>query len=170
MGPDGSIYYTSATGKVYGHDRTGAIIDGWPYRLPYPVAPELRSDGALVFVGESDVVVLDRSGRMVKGWPYETRATFLAPGCDTPGFPEMISLLATDGTLYLAQWDGARSSVVALDKSGRKVDGWPYRVPAGWRVTWLQSDSEGTRDRGADGRRGAAAATIRRSGSRPRAT
>jgi hypothetical protein len=141
---DGSIYYTSATGKVYGHDRTGAIIDGWPYRLPFPVAPELRSDGALVFVGESDVVVLDRRGRMVPGWPYETRATLLAPGCDTPGFPEPMSLLAPDGTLHLAPWDGARSSVVALDPSGRTVAGWPYGVPDGWRVTGLDLGSRGT--------------------------
>ena len=34
---DGSLFYTSATGKVWGHDRSGNIIDGWPYRLPYRV-------------------------------------------------------------------------------------------------------------------------------------
>jgi len=140
---DGSIYYTSATGKVYGHDRTGAIIDGWPYRLPYPVAPELRSDGALVFVGDSDVIVLDRRGRMVRGWPFETRSTFLEPGCDTGGFSSRASVLTPDGTLYLAPWDGARSSVVALDPSGATVAGWPYRVPAGWRVVWLSPGSGG---------------------------
>ena len=47
---DGSIFYTSETGKVWGHDRSGNIIDGWPYRLPYGVPPELRPDGRLLFI------------------------------------------------------------------------------------------------------------------------
>jgi hypothetical protein len=78
---DGSLFYTSETGKVWGHDRSGNIIDGWPYPLspwypPYP--PELRPDGRLLFIlGEyvlgdgttpdSQVIVLTTAGRMASG-------------------------------------------------------------------------------------------------------
>ena len=62
---DGSIFYVSATGKVWGHDRRGNIIDGWPYRLsPWypPVPPELRPDGRLQFI-LGEYVLGDGTGR-----------------------------------------------------------------------------------------------------------
>ena len=143
---DGSLFYTSATGKVWGHDRTGAVIDGWPYQLPHPIAPWFRSDRNLLFIGMSEVAVLDRDGNLVPGWPYRTSASFSAPSCDTPGFPSALSALAADGRLYLAEWDGRRTSIVALEPDGRAPAGWPYDVKEGWRVASLDVAGDGTVD------------------------
>jgi hypothetical protein len=141
---DGSIYYVSATGKVWGHDRTGKIMKGWPFLLPYPIAPALRPDGALLFIGDSEVIVVDRRGRRVTGWPYRTRATLTGPDCDTPGSPYPLAALSPSGRLYLAEWDGSRASITALEDDGRTPDGWPYRVPVGWRVAAVEATDEGT--------------------------
>ena len=151
---DGSIFYTSQTGKVWGHDRSGNILDGWPYRLPYKVPPELRPDGRLMFIlggwtaddgtgSDSEVIVLTRAGRMASGWPYRTRTSLDGVRCCTDCgsyFPHAVS---ADGTLYLAPWTDARAEVVALDRRGRVVTGWPYRLPAGSRVVALEMGSAG---------------------------
>lgn len=141
---DGSIYYVSATGKVWGHDRTGKITKGWPFLLPYPIAPALRPDGAMLFIGNSEVIVVDRRGRRVTGWPYRTQATLTGPDCDTPSFAYPLAALAPSGRLYLAEWDGSRASITALEDDGRTPDGWPYRVPRGWRVVGVAATDEGT--------------------------
>jgi len=141
----GNLFYVSATGKVWGHDRRGEIIDGWPYQLAYPVAPAFRPDGALIFLEESRIVVLDGHGRSIGHWPYRVRGTLMAQGCDTPGFPEPLDAMSPDGTLYIASWDDeARSSVVALHPDGSIEDGWPYLVPDGWRVMDLAREADGT--------------------------
>ena len=151
---DGSIFYTSATGKVWGHDRSGNIIDGWPYRLPYRVPPELRPDGRLMFIvgggtradgtaSDSEVIVLTTAGRMASGWPYRTSSSIDGPMCCIdcgPYFPHAVS---ADGTLYIAPWDEDGAQVVALDRRGRVVTGWPYRLPAGSRVVELEMASAG---------------------------
>ena len=151
---DGSIFYTSKTGKVWGHDRRGNIIDGWPYRLPYKVAPELRPDGRLMLIlggwaaddgtaSDSEVIVLTTAGRMASGWPYRTSAALDGPRCCTDCgsyFPHAVS---ADGTLYLAPWTEDRAEVVALDRRGRAVTGWPYRLPAGSRVAQVEMGSAG---------------------------
>jgi hypothetical protein len=142
---DGSMFYVSATGKVWGHDRRGEIIDGWPYQLAYPVAPAFRPDGALIFLEHSRIVVVDGHGRSVGHWPYRIHGTLMAQSCDTPSFPEPLDAVAPDGTLYIASSDDdARSSVVALRPDGSTVDGWPYIVPDGWRVTDLAREADGT--------------------------
>jgi hypothetical protein len=51
--------------------------------------------------------------------------------------------VSADGTLYLAPWTDARAEVVALDRRGRVVTGWPYRLPAGSRVVALEMGSAG---------------------------
>lgn len=142
--PDGTLYYVSASGKVWGHDRAGKVIDGWPYQLPEPVAPDIRADGSLIFVSERRVMVLDRHGRVVPGWPYETTGSFLNPGCDTPSWPTPMAATRRDGSLALASWDDTRSTVVVLAPDGRTVAGWPYRVPVGWRVTGLEIGADDT--------------------------
>ena len=150
---DGSLFYVSATGKVWGHDRTGKIIAGWPYRLSQRVTPELRPDGRLQFIlggyergdgttTDSQVIVLT-TGR-ASGWPYRTSA-FLegvqcCVDCSSSYYPYATS---ADGTLYLAPWTKDRTEVVALDGRGRVVPGWPYRLPAGSRVLSLDAGSDG---------------------------
>jgi len=142
---DGSIYYVSAGGKVWGHDRTGEIIHGWPYALPMPIAPSLRDDGLLIFLADSGVFVLDRQGRDAPGWPYRTGGTLMAPGCDTPGWPHPMSAVGSHGVMYLAVWDGtSAANILALDPQGRSVDGWPYHVPVGWRVEGLDRAADGS--------------------------
>ena len=133
------LFYVSATGKVWGHDRTGKVLKGWPYDLQAAIAPELRSDGTLMFIDDSEVVVLDQRGRPVPGWPYEAHGTFGGPGCDTPGSPYQPKAVTADGRLYLSEWDGRRASIIALDGAGRSANGFPYRVADGWRVTSLES-------------------------------
>jgi len=151
---DGSLFYTSETGKVWGHDRSGNIIDGWPYQLLYRVPPELRPDGLLMFIvggstgehgtaSDSEVIVLTTAGRMASGWPYRTSASLDGVQCciDCGFYYPRAS--AADGTLYIAPWDEDRAQIVALDRRGRVVTGWPYRLPAGSRVVELEMGSAG---------------------------
>lgn len=142
---DGGIVYTSATGKVWAHDRRGKIIDGWPYRLPYQIAPQLRRDGRLLFVAFSEVHVVDDRGRAVKGWPWRTPGSLEAPGCDldSEGYP--VYALDADDTLFVAPWKGSRTDVLALAPDGSPQPSWrPYRVPAGWRATNVDPAVDGT--------------------------
>lgn len=151
---DGSIFYTSQTGNVWGHDRRGSIIDGWPYRLPHRVAPELRPDGRLMFIlgdyllaegtaPDSEVIVLTSAGRMASGWPYRTSASLDEPMCCADCCSYFPHAVAADGTLYLAPWTEDRAEVVALDLRGQVVTGWPHRLPAGSRVVELEMGSAG---------------------------
>ena len=151
---DGSLFYTSATGKVWGHDRSGTIIDGWPYRLPYNVRPELRPDGLLMFIlggwtaddgtgSDSEVIVLTTAGRMASGWPYRTNVSLDGPQCCADCYSYFPHAVSADGTLYLAPWDEDGARVVALDRRGRVVTGWPYRLLPGWRVVALEMGSAG---------------------------
>ena len=141
---DGGISYVSATGKVWTHDRTGSIVSGWPFQLPFPIPPRLGDDGTLLFIGDDRVIALDRRGKPLDGWPYRTSGTLSPPGCDTGGSSEPLFLQSADDTLYLAPFDGTRSSIVALNRNGRAVEGWPYKVPAGWRVYSLAQAPDGT--------------------------
>jgi hypothetical protein len=151
---DGSLFYTSMTGKVWGHDRGGNILDGWPYRLPYNVPPELRPDGRLMFIlggwtaddgsgSESQVIVLTTAGRMASGWPYRTSSSIDGVRCCIDCGSYYPHASAADGTLYLAPWTDDQAQIVALDGRGRVVTGWPYRLPAGSRVVELEMGSAG---------------------------
>ncbi len=146
---DGSIFYTSETGKVWGHDLRGRIIDGWPHPLAYRAAPELRPDGRLMFIlggfehgdgstSDADVIVLTTAGRMGRGWPYRSSASLAGVQCDTDSYPYYPHALSADGTLYLAPWTEDQTEVVALDGRGGVVNGWPYRMAAGSRVVDLE--------------------------------
>ena len=154
---DGSLFYVSATGKVWGHDRSGNIIDGWPYPLSQwypPEPPELRPDGRLLFIrGEyvradgttpdSEVIVLTTAGMVASGWPYRTNASLAGPRCCTDCYSYFPRVSAADGTLYIAPWTQDGAQIVALDRRGRVVAGWPYRLPAGSRVAQLEMGSAG---------------------------
>jgi len=152
---DGSLFYTSETGKVWGHDRSGQIIDGWPYQLPERVVEgELRPDGRLMFIlgewtahdatgSDSEIVVLTTAGKVASGWPYRTSTSLAGPRCCIDcrsSFPHAVS---ADGTLYIAPWDEGEAQIVALDRRGQVVTGWPFRLPAGSRVVELEMGSAG---------------------------
>jgi hypothetical protein len=151
---DGSIFYTSQTGKVWGHDRSGNVLDGWPYRLPYNVPPELRPDGRLMFIlGEyvlgngttpdSQVIVLTTAGKLAPGWPYRTSASLAGVQCCIDCYSYFPHAVSADGTLYIAPWTEDRAEILALDRRGQVVTGWPYRLPAGSRVARLETGSAG---------------------------
>jgi hypothetical protein len=131
------LFYVSATGTVWGHDRTGKVLKGWPYDLQAPIAPELRPDGTLMFMDDSEVTVLDQRGRPVPGWPFQADGTFAGPVCE--GFSYQPTATTADGRLYVSDWNGRRASIIALDGAGRSAIGFPHRVADGWRVTSLES-------------------------------
>jgi hypothetical protein len=154
MTKDGSIFYTSETGRVWGHDRTGGILDGWPHRLTYRVPPELRPDGRLMFIlgafeygdgntSEPEVIVLTTGGKMASGWPYQTSASLKGVQCCTDCYPYFPHAVSADGTLYLAPWTEDGTQIGALDGRGQVVTGWPYRLPPGSRVVELEMGSAG---------------------------
>jgi len=111
------------------------------------VPPELRQDGHLQFVIDGDrrssVIVLTTRGRMASGWPFRMQGTLSAPLCDTGGPRDVPRATAADGTLYFAPRTADGSSVVAIDPRGRELEGWPYRLPAGWAVTGMALDADG---------------------------
>jgi hypothetical protein len=151
---DESLFYVSETGKVWGHDRGGNIIPGWPYRLTYREPPELRPDGRLMFIlgayerGDgtttgSEVIVLTTRGRTAPGWPYRPAASLDGWQDCVDCYASFPHVTAADGTLYIAPWTSDRAEVVALDARGRFVSGWPDRLPTGSRVADLRTGSDG---------------------------
>jgi outer membrane protein assembly factor BamB len=150
IGEGGTLYYTSATGKVYAHDRAGRVRSGWPYRLPAPIAPELSPDGRLVFLFDDwdgddptwSVIALNSRGRDAGGWPVQRRGLLTAPTCDAPSMGWIPHAFAPDGTLYVAPDTGSGARITALDPRGRTAAGWPYRLPAGSWVVGLRLDAD----------------------------
>ncbi len=151
---DGSIYYTSATGKVWGHDRSGTVIDGWPYVLPDKVAPALAPDGRLLFfvlgpqsawwrVRPASIIALTQAGRPVSGWPYETSSSGYAGECATPSVDYVPYAFGADGTLFvpIQPADASdRGSVIALDRHAALVAGWPFRLAANTFVRSIRAE------------------------------
>ncbi len=139
LGDDGTLYYVSATHKVYAHDRTGEIKNGWPVPVPGAAdacgsrSPYVAPDGTIHVVGE-EVSALTPDGRALAGWPYGPVATADAPCFDSEcyGGPTATAI-APDGTVYVVVYQtestGVRAEVVALDRQARLKPGWPYRVP-----------------------------------------
>jgi outer membrane protein assembly factor BamB len=139
FGDDGTLYYVSATHRLYAHDRTGDVKSGWPVAAPGagdgcgPVGPDVAADGTIYVVGD-EVSALSRDGRALPGWPFRPTASADAPCFDSECFGgPPATAVAPDGTVYVVihQTDpsGVRAEVVALDRQGRLKPGWPYRVP-----------------------------------------
>ena len=139
LGGDGTLYYVSATYKVYAHDRAGEVKRGWPVPVPGagngcgPVGPSVAPDGTIYVVGD-EVSALSSDGRPLPGWPYRLPAHAGAPCFDTDcvGGPPSTAI-SPDGTVYVVLHhtdpSGVRAEVVAIDRRGRLKAGWPYRVP-----------------------------------------
>ncbi len=139
VGDDGTLYYVSATYKVYAHDRTGEVKSAWPVPVPGagdgcgPSSPYVAPDGTIYVVGE-EISVLSPDGGAHAGWPHRPPATAAAPCFDTEGCGgSPATAIAPDGTVYVTVYQtdpsGVRAEVVALDRQGRPKPGWPYRVP-----------------------------------------
>lgn len=144
IGADGTLYYVSATGRVWAHDTRGEVKAGWPYLLPELTRPYLTSDGRLFAVLSDSVVALTASGSLAPGWPYVLPGP-RQPGCfaeyDTDCFGVALPALAADGTLYVALEPlsaGSGSAIVALDAQGSNVPGWPYELPANTYATSIE--------------------------------
>lgn len=140
IGRDGTLYYVSATHRVYAHDRTGEVKDGWPVLVPgaaiacAPPTPRVAPDGTIFVAGDA-LAAMSPDGLALSGWPYRPAAQVSPPCFDTECFPGPANagIIAPDGTAYVvvhrADPSGVRAEVVALDRQGRPKAGWPYRVP-----------------------------------------
>jgi hypothetical protein len=145
---DGSITYVSATGKVWRHRPDGTIAAGWPYdsggvtQLPW-LTPD---DRVVLFLPESDssswAVSLTPQGGIADGWPVslggavETVCLF----GDTPCVGSVPPAFGSDDTLYVSLANG---TIIAIDKAGRVVPGWPVRAGSHAHVTSLAVDASG---------------------------
>lgn len=140
---DGGIFYTAVSATVFHRSRTGEWTE--VYRLPYPIAPDLRPDGALLFVGDADVYVVTQGGLPAPGWPYRSGTSLLGPDCDGAGPAQPRSLFAVgpDSSLFLVRPGPQGDAVAALDRHGQQLGGWPYTVPDGWRALGLDPATDG---------------------------
>jgi outer membrane protein assembly factor BamB len=139
---DGTVYYVSALGNVYAHDRAGEIKAGWPVGVPGAIggcgsaSPYLGPDGIIYVLADhyqlgSEVSALSSDGRSRPGWPYRSTGRLSLPCLDTdcPGY-HVPPAFGPDGTVYIAVFAyGAGSwAVVALDREGHVKPGWPHHI------------------------------------------
>jgi hypothetical protein len=144
ISPNETLYYVSATGRVWAHDDAGEVWPGWPHLLPELARPYLRSDGRPLFVLTDSAYPLTFEGRIATGWPYHPpspRQSRCFPG-EVDCFGLVEAELSVDGTLYLSlepAVPGRGGSVVALDHGGAVVPGWPYELPDGSYATRIET-------------------------------
>jgi hypothetical protein len=142
---DGTVYYVSALGNVYAHDRAGEIKAGWPVAVPAaiggcgPASPYLAPDGTIFvlasdYVLGSEVVARSPNGRPLPGWPYRPAGQLSLPCLDIDCDGHHVApAFGPDGTVYLVVYRpdpaGPWLEVVAIDRQGQLKPGWPYRLP-----------------------------------------
>jgi hypothetical protein len=147
VGPDGSIYVVDDARHAIAFGPDGAIRDGWPARVSGktgscfgPPTPSLASDGTLFVVTggtapDGAIEAIGPDGRPLNGWPLAPDAEFAYP-CRTctPGPPDPNPALTAGDRTYVAMYRGdvaAGADVVALNRSGAALPGWPAHVAAG---------------------------------------
>jgi len=137
--PDGTLYYVSATARVYAHDKSGEVKAGWPVLVPGawngcgPQGPALAPDGTIYIVGD-EIVALSPDGRTRPGWPYRPTGSLSGPCFDSECFDYRGGVsFGPDGTVYLVVYHGERGNVraeiIAIDQQGQAKPGWPYPLP-----------------------------------------
>lgn len=135
----GTLYYFSATGRLYAHDRAGEVKAGWPVVVPGagggcgPESPYLAPDGTLFAMGD-EVVAVSADGRAPEGWPYRPAGSQSGPCFDSECFGgHAAPAFGRDGTVYLLVYQpdtsGVRAEIIALDRDGQPKAGWPFRLP-----------------------------------------
>jgi outer membrane protein assembly factor BamB len=128
---DGTIYYLSATGKVYAHDRAGDVKAGWPVDTgAFPQCavkgPYRRSDGA-VYILDTDVVAMSGHGTE---WRYHPAVELGWPCSDSDCVGQPVApAFGLEGVVYIALHHDDTVKIVALDHEGQPMHGWPYRFP-----------------------------------------
>jgi len=136
---DGTVYYVSATHRVYAHDRAGEVKAGWPAEVlgaSNPCtgqSPYLAPDGTIYVVG-NEVVAISPDGSPRPGWPYRPLGELIGPPFDSEGGGWSSGpVFGPDGTVYLVVFHsdvtGVRAEVVGLDRQGQVKAQWPYRLP-----------------------------------------
>jgi outer membrane protein assembly factor BamB len=138
---DGTVYYVSALGNVYAHDRAGEVKAGWPVSVPgvFPgcgrYGPFLSADGTVFVLGD-EVVAISPNGN---SWRYRPQGALRGTSCDTDSSNRPAPAFGSDGTIYLSVFDSTLTAesveVVALDREGRVKSGWPYRLPIDGRTS-----------------------------------
>ena len=145
VGTDDTVYYLSAQGNLYAHDRAGDVHTGWPVSVPgaFPgcggYGPFLAPDGTVYALGE-EVVASSRDGER---WRYRPTGALAGQSCDLDGRNQPAPALGADGTTYVATFVhasvGETVDVVALDRQGRVKPGWPFRLPMDGRTSSVDS-------------------------------
>ncbi len=139
LGADGTLYYVSATQKLYAHDTAGEVKTGWPVAVPGAgdacgsASPLVAPDGTIYTVGD-EVTALSPDGQPLPGWPYRPAAAMSGPCFDSECYGGYAPpVVAPDGTVYIVVYpsdpSGVRAEVLALDRRGKLKPGWPYRLP-----------------------------------------
>ncbi len=145
---DDGVTYVSASGRVWSHDDRGEIRPGWPYELDEPAPPHVAPDGRIAIIvtaveAKDRLVLLRLDGTLVTGAPIELPAD-IETRClfgDTPCAGATSPTFADDGTMYLSlasgedvirdgtPMGGMGGGLVAFDRDGAIVDGWPIDLP-----------------------------------------
>jgi outer membrane protein assembly factor BamB len=128
---DGTIYYLSATGKVYAHDRAGDVKAGWPVDTgAFPqcaVKGPYRGLEGAVYVLDTDVVAMFRDGTE---WRYHPANELAWPCSDSDCVGQPVApAFGQAGVVYIALHHDDSVEIVALDHEGQPINGWPYRFP-----------------------------------------
>jgi len=158
LGPDGMLYYATAAGNVYAHDRAGQINRGWPVRgvadSGLAGSPVYESPlGSIYVLTENNVTALAPDGRQLTGWPWGPGREGSLSWCwrDTPCADDVRDrpVFAPDGTVYLKVYRPVDETgytapeIDAIDPTGHTKPGWPPSIVAiGWEQ-WLRVGPDG---------------------------
>ena len=125
---DGTVYYVSATSKVYAHDRAGEVKAGWPMAARGAAhgcgggeSPDLAPDGTIFVVGD-EVTALSTDGHLLPGWPYRPTGDLVEP-CLTRTAMPATGLRRSDPTAR-STWSSTRPPAPAFGRrSSPSIDG-----------------------------------------------
>ncbi len=157
---DDGVTYVSASGRVWSHDDRGEIRSGWPYQLDEPAPPYVAPDGRIAIIVRAQdardrLVMLRLDGTLVTGGPIDLPAD-IESRClfgDTPCAGVTSPAFANDGTMYLSlAWSTTEhvipettdmgGALVAFDRDGAIVDGWPIDLAPRTHLLDLSVDVE----------------------------